>query len=39
MTLQTSRTNRAIKRREQQSTPITAEGRRAYWKSRLPGTF
>ena len=39
MTLQTSRTNRAIKSRKQQSTLITAEGRRAYWKSRLSRTF
>ena len=39
MTLQTSRTNRANKSRKQRSTPMTAEGRRAYWKKRLSGTF
>ena len=39
MTLQTSRPNRAIKRRTQRSTPVTAEGRRAYGKSQLSRTF
>ena len=39
MTLQTSRPNRAIISRKQRSTPVTAEGRRAYWKSKLSQTF
>ena len=39
MTLQTSRPNRAIKSRKQLSTPATAEGHRAYWKSKLSQTF
>ena len=38
MTLQTSRPNRAIKSRKQLSTPVTAEGRRAYQKSKLSRT-
>ena len=39
MTLQTSCANRAIKSRKQRSTPVNAEGRRAYWKSQLSRTF
>ena len=39
MTLQTSRPNRAIKSRKQRNTPMTAEGRRAYWRSQLSRTF
>ena len=39
MTLQTSRPNRAIISRKQRNTPMTAEGRRAYWKSQLSRIF
>ena len=39
MTLQTSRPNRAIKSRKQRNTPMTAESRKAYWKSQLSRTF
>ena len=39
MTSQISRPNRAIKSCKRRNTPMTVEGRRAYWKSQLSQTF
>ena len=39
MTLQTSHPNGTIKSRKQQSTQVTAEGRKTYRKSQFSRTF